>query len=193
MNYSSVSIRILCLSLIGFLTSVSHATVETYTIDPAHSSVGFGIRHFFTKVTGHFKNFEGTLKIDREALDKSEIKASIDTTSVDTSQPNRDKHLQTPEFFDTAKYPKMTFESKSWKKMTSDSYEVTGDLSLHGITKPVVLTVKSLGFGEGMKGSQISGWEAKTVIKRSDFGITTGAPAVGDDVEIEINVEAKRQ
>jgi len=177
---------------VAFASSAFAAT-ETYVADPAHSSVDFKISHFFSKVSGRFSKFEATINVDREALEKSVIKASIDVTSIDTAQPKRDDHLRNPDYFDVAKYPKMTFESKSWKKTGENEFEVTGDLNLHGVTKPMVLRVKSLGFGEGMKGAQLSGWEAKGKIKRSEFGITSGAPAVGDDVDIEINIEAKKQ
>jgi polyisoprenoid-binding protein YceI len=185
-------IKISFITLSLALTSSLFAATETYVADPAHSSVGFKISHFFSKVTGRFSKFEATINVDQAAMENSSIKADFDVGSVDTSQPKRDEHLKTPDFFDAAKYPKMTFESKSWKKTGDNEYDVAGDLSLHGVTKPVVLNVKCLGFGPGMKGSQLSGWEAHTKIKRSEFGMTTGGPAVGDDVDIEINIEAKK-
>ena len=174
-----------------FLASIAEAKTETYVIDPVHSAVEFHVRHFFSKVPGRFQKFEGTLLIDRENIEKSSVQAEIDIASIDTAQAKRDEHLRSKDFFDAAKYPKMTFQSKSWKKIGENEFEVTGDLTMHGVAKSVVLTVKSLGFGEGTKGSKISGWEAKTKIKRSDFGVSTGAPAVGDEVEIEINIESQ--
>ncbi len=183
----------LCISMLMGSVLIVEATTETYVIDPAHSSVEFNIRHFFSKVTGRFQKFEGTLSVDRDAMEKSEIKASIETSSIDTNQSKRDDHLRGADFFDVVKHPKMTFQSKSWKKTGENEFEVTGDLTLHGITKSVVLSVKNLGFGEGMKGAYLSGWEAHAKIKRSDFNMTYGGPAVGDEVEIEINIEAKRQ
>ena len=176
-----------------FLASIAEAKTEAYMIDPEHSAVEFHVRHFFSKVPGRFQKFTGTLSIDRENMEKSSVQAEIDITSINTSQEKRDEHLRSKDFFDAAKYPKMTFQSKSWKKINENEFEVTGDLTMHGVAKSVILSVKSLGFGEGMKGSKISGWEAKTKIKRSDFGISTGAPAVGDEVEIEINIESKLQ
>ncbi len=168
------------------------AAPETYIADPAHSSVQFRIKHFFSKVTGCFQKFESTITVDREAPEKNEVTASIDVASVDTNQQKRDNHLRSPDFFDAVKFPKMTFVSKSWKALGNDTFEVVGDLALHGVTKSVTLQVQNTGFGPGMQGSQISGWEVRGTLKRSDFGITTGAPAVGDDVEIEIDVEAKK-
>jgi polyisoprenoid-binding protein YceI len=173
--------------------AASFGATETYVADPAHSSVEFKISHFFSKVTGRFQKFTGSVTIDRADMTKSTLKADVDVSSVDTNQAGRDKHLQSPDFFDAAKFPKMTFESKSWKKLNENEFEVTGDLTLHGVTKPVTLNVKNLGFGKGMKDVEISGWEATGKIKRSEFGMTSGAPAVGDEVEIGINVEAKKE
>ncbi len=189
---SRINKTILFLTLLTPLFSALAAT-ETYVADVAHSSVHFGVRHFFTKVPGSFSKFEATIVVDRDAMEKSTIKASVDVDSINTNQEKRDAHLKTADFFDVAKFPKMTFASTAWKKTGDNEYDVAGDLTLHGVTKPVTLKVKSLGFGPGMKGTQLSGWEAKGAIKRSEFGMTGGAPAVGDDVEIEINVEAKKQ
>jgi len=171
----------------------AEAATETYAIDPAHSSVEFSVRHFLTKVKGRFQKFEGAITVDREAMEKSNVIASMETSSVDTNQAKRDEHLRKADFFDASKYPKMTFQSKSWKKVGDQEYEVAGDLMLHGVIKPATLTVKCLGFTQGMKGAPISAWEVHGKIKRSDFGMTYGGPAVGDEVEIEINIEAKRQ
>ena len=173
-------------------TLSSQAAPASYTIDPAHSSVQFRIKHFFSKVTGRFQKFEGSFVVDPDAPDKSQAKATIDVASIDTNQPKRDEHLRSADFFDVAKYPQMTFVTKSWARVAPDEYDVVGDLTLHGVTKPVSLHAKNTGSGAGMQGSQISGWEVRGTLKRSDFGITTGAPAVGDDVEIEIDIEAKK-
>lgn len=166
------------------------AQVETYKIDPAHSSVGFGIRHFFTKVPGVFTKFSGAITVDRANLEKSSVEATIDVTSVNTTQPKRDAHLQSPDFFKSSEFPSITFKSTSWKKTGDTTYDVTGDLTMKGVTKPVVLKVKSLGFGPGMGGSKISGWEASTMLDRRDFGISYGQGMVSNDVDVSINVEA---
>ncbi len=192
MNRTQLKSILILLSAVALVASVD-AKPDTYTADVAHSSVEFHVTHFFSKVAGHFNKFEATLTVDKDAMESSSVKAEIDITSVDTSQPKRDAHLQGADFFDAAKFPKMTFQSKSWKKTADNEYEVAGDLTLHGVTKPVTLTVKSLGFGEGMKGVQLSGWSATTKIKRSEFGMTGSIPMVGDEVEISINVEAHKQ
>ena len=182
-----------CAAFFFAASAIARAEVETYDIDPNHSSVQFRISHFFSKVSGRFDKFEGAITVDREAMEKSAVSASIDVASVNTNQEGRDKHLRSADYFDAEKHPKMTFQSKSWKKTSGNEFEASGDLTLHGVTKPVILNVKSLGFGEGMKGAKISGWEVRAKIKRSDYGMTAGTPAVGDEVEIEINIEAKRK
>lgn len=173
---------------------VSNATAnETYTIDPVHSSVGFKIRHFVAKVPGKFTQFSGTIAVDRANLEKSSAEATIQVTSIDTENQKRDDHLRSADFFDATKFPTMTFKSKSWKKTGVDKYDVTGNLTLKGVTKEVVLKVTSLGFGPGMGGAQLSGWEAATTINKADFNMKDPAmldAALGDEVEITINVEA---
>jgi polyisoprenoid-binding protein YceI len=172
-----------------FHLKIVQATSEIYTIDPARSTVEFSISNMGAKVSGKFQKFSGTITVERDAMEKSEVKAEIDTASVDTNQKKRDKHLQTKDFFTVDKFPTMNFQSKTWKKISDKEYEVVGDFTLLGITKPVTLAVKDLTFGE----SSMSVKNIHGKIKRSDFGMTYGKPATGDDVEIDINVEAKKQ
>jgi len=177
---------------LGLLVS-TRAASETYTIDPVHSSVGFTVRHVFSKVPGSFSKFSGTIVVDQANPAANTVEATIEIGSVNTASEKRDGHLQTPDFFDAAKFPAITFKSKSWAKTGADTYDVTGDLTIHGVTKSVVLQVMSLGFGPGMMGSPVSGWEATTTINRRDFGVDGPAmlgKAVGDEVAITINVEA---
>jgi polyisoprenoid-binding protein YceI len=169
----------------------SFAAVETYAMDPAHSSVNFSIRHLFSEVPGHFNKFTGTLTVDRDNMEKSSAEATIDVASVDTANAMRNGHLQKPEFFDAAKFPTITFKSTSWKKTGEDTYDVTGDLTIKGVIKPVVLKVEVLGFGPGLQpGVQVSGWKATTTVHRSDFGVSAFPKVVGEDVAITINAEA---
>ncbi len=173
------------------VVATSRAAVETYVADPAHSSVNFTIRHFFTDVPGRFTRFQAVLKVDRADLEKSSAEATIQIASVETSNSDRNAHLQKPEFFDAAKHPTMTFKSTSWKKTGDDTYDVTGDLTIKGVTKPVVLKVQSLGFGEGLPpGTMLSGWKATTTIHRDDFGVSAFPKFVGADVAVTINLEA---
>lgn len=172
----------------------AQAAVETFTIDPAHSSVSFRIRHFFTPVPGQFTQFQGAISVDRDDMEKNSAEATINVASVDTRQEKRDTHLKSPDFFDVQKFPSMSFKSKSWRKTGTDTYDVTGDLTIKDVTKEVVLKTKSLGFGPGMKpGSQMSGWEATTTINRKEFGMNLKPmleKMLGEDVEVTINVEA---
>ena len=173
------------------LVQPASAAIETYTADPAHSSVNFNIRHFFTKVPGRFTTFTATLNVDRDHLEQSTAEATIEIASVKTEATDRDAHLQKPEFFDAARFPTMTFKSKSWKKTGENTFDVTGALTIKGVTKETVLKVKSLGFGPGMApGTMLSGWEATATVLRADFGVSAFAGVVGADVEITINLEA---
>lgn len=179
-------------ALLLLAANFASAAVETYVIDPVHSSIGFTIRHFVSKVPGSFSKVNGTITVDRDNLEKSSVDAVIDVASITTSNEKRDAHLNSPDFFDTAKYGTSTFKSTSWKKTGEDTFDVTGDLTLHGVTKPVVLQVTLLGFGPGPRG-QLSGWEGSTKLKKSDFGVQGPAmlsKALGDEVTLHITIEA---
>lgn len=169
------------------------AQVETYEIDTAHSGVTFKIRHFVGKTPGSFEKFTGTLKLDRDNLENSEVDVTIEASSIDTNNDNRDEHLNEDDYFHTTKFPVLTFKSTKWEKTGEDSYDITGDLTMLGETHPVTLHAALIGFGEGRNGAFLTGWEAKATIERSTWGFTAGAPAVGDEVEISITVEAIRQ
>jgi polyisoprenoid-binding protein YceI len=185
--------RLLLSALTLALAFSAQAAVETYKIDPTHSSVGFNIRHFFTKVPGDFTKFEGTITVDRDNLEKSSAEATIQATSIQTRNDKRDSDLRSDNFFAVEKYPTIHFKSTSWAKTGEDTFDVTGDLTIKEITHPVVLKVKSLGFGPGMQGAMLSGWEGTTKINRRDFGIKLNPgleKVLGEDVEISISVEA---
>ncbi len=177
-------------SLVLSLIAPARAAVETYKIDPVHSTVGFTIRHFFTKVPGVFTKFSGKIMVDRDNLENSSVEATIEVPSIDTRVEKRDDDLRSDHFFDATKFPAIVFKSKAWKKTSEDTFDITGDLTIHGVTKEVVLQAKSLGFGPGMNGAMLSGWEATTTLNRNDFGITRYPKLLGDDVPVTINVEA---
>lgn len=186
------------LAVLSIAYTACAQNTETYKIDPVHSSVGFKIRHFFSKVAGRFSEFEGTIAVNNEDLTSSSVEATIQAASIDTNNEKRDNHLRSADFFDTEKYPTITFKSTAWKQVEKDTYDVTGDLTMHGVTKPTTLRVKFLGAGPGAKG-QTSGWEATTTIDRSAFGIAWnkaaegGGAILGNDVEIQLYIEAIRQ
>lgn len=179
----------------GALTA--HAD-ETYKIDPVHSSISFKVRHFFSYVNGSFKKFEGTISVDRDHPEKSSVTATIDAASIDTKNEKRDADLRSEDFFEVAKYPTITFKSKSVKQTGADSGDIVGNLTMHGVTKEITLHVKFLGKGQGMGGKPISGWQVTPEpIKRSEYGLNwskmvEGTAVVGEEVTISIDVEADK-
>ena len=174
---------------LGSLVSAP-AAVETYDIDPVHTWVGFTVGHFFTPVPGFFGKVKGTIVVDRAQLTNSTAEAVIEVASITTNTSMRDDDLRSANFFAAAQFPTMTFKSKVWKNTGGDSYAVTGDLTIKSVTKEVVLNVTALGFGPGMKGAAISGWEVTTRLDRRDFGIAADQGLVGNNVEVVIHVEA---
>jgi len=171
---------------------------DTYKIDPVHSAISFKVRHFFSYVSGNFTKFDGTINVDPDHPDKSSVTATIDTASVDTKNERRDEDLRSADFFDVAKYPSITFKSKNVKQTGTDSGDIVGDLTMHGVTREVTLHVKFLGKGMGMGGKAVSGWQVTTEpIKRSDYGLVwskliQGTALVGEEVRISIDVEADK-
>ena len=180
-------------ALLG-LFATARAEVEVYKIDPVHSSTGFTLRHLLSRFTSSFTKTNGTITVDRDNLEKSSVEATVEIDSVSTADPKRDGHIKSPDFFDAAKFPSATFKSKSWKKTGESTFDVTGDLTIRDVTKEVVFHVTLNGFGPGMKpGSTVSGWEATTTIKKSDFGVMGPAmlaKALGDEVTLNISIEA---
>jgi polyisoprenoid-binding protein YceI len=191
--------KILLLALVSaFVLAQSGFAADTYVFDKAHSTMGFQVRHLFSKVPGKFDDFQGKIQFDEANPENSTVEVKIKTASVDTGVAMRDKDLRSPNFFDVEKFPEITFTSKSVKRTGETTGEVTGDLTMHGVTKQVVLNVELLGKGAGMEGKTVSGWEAKTNLKRSEFGLSwnkmiEGTQVVGDDVEIDLHVEADKE
>jgi polyisoprenoid-binding protein YceI len=186
-----------CLSAVLLIQSAFAA--DTFVFDKVHSTIGFQIRHLFSTVPGKFDDFTGTINFDEANPDNSSVEVTIQSASVDTGFEKRDDDLRSPNFFDAKQFPTITFKSTSVKATGSNTADVTGDLTMHGVTKEVVLKVELLGKGPGPKpGSLISGWDASTALKRSDYGLAwnkviEGTQIVGDDVKIELHVEADKQ
>jgi polyisoprenoid-binding protein YceI len=170
---------------------------ETYSIDPGHSEVGFSIRHMVTNVRGRFNDFSGTVNMDPKNLPKSSVELHIKAASIDTAVPDRDKHLRGADFFDVEKYPEITFKSESIAPAGKDKYNVTGTLTLHGVSKKVTLPVSFLGQAKDPWGGTRAGFETATTLNRKDYGIVwnkaidNGGVLLGEDVKVEINLEAK--
>lgn len=187
-------------ALVAAALSASQAlAADTYSIDPAHSNIGFTVRHFFSRVPGHFTKVDGTIVYDAQDLAKSTVNVSIDTASIDTEEPKRDAHLKSPDFFDAEKYPKITFVSTRVTPAGDKKAKVEGTLTIRGVSKPVTLDVDLLGTGPDGWGGVRSGFEARTKINRQDFGVAWnkaiegGGTVLSDDVDIVLNVEAIRQ
>jgi polyisoprenoid-binding protein YceI len=176
------------------------AQVNVYKIDGAHSEADFAIKHLaISTVHGSFRGVSGEVKFDDKDFTKSSVDAVIDVNTVDTGVAARDSHLKSPDFFDTAKFPTMTFKSTRVEK-AGDHYNLIGDLMLHGVTKQVTLALEVPPKPQAdQKGNIHRGFTATTTIKRQDFGLLwagkTGAgdAVLGDDVKIEIDLEAVQQ
>ncbi len=166
--------------------------VETFAFDKNHTLVGFRVRHIVTKVEGRFKGFEGKIWIDRANPSASRVDLTIQTASIDTGVEGRDKDLRSPNYFDVEKYPTISFKSSKIEPKGNDQYDVTGDFSMHGVTKTIRVPVKALGFGK-MGKTEKAGFEIALPINRKEYGIVSGSPVVGDEVEINIQVEANKQ
>ena len=168
----------------------------TWTIDTTHASVGFSVRHMMlAKVRGHFTKWEGKIELDDANPAASSVEASIDVASIDTREAQRDGHLRSADFFDAEKYPKISFRSTKIEPK-GDGYQLTGDLSMHGVTKPVRLEVENLGGGKDPWGKQRVAFAAKGQIDRREFGLVwnqaleTGGVLVGEKIDVEIEVQA---
>lgn len=184
-------------STIVALSLPAMAFAATWNIDPEHSNVGFKVRHLMvSNVKGQFDKHSGVVNIDDKDITKSKVEVTIDIASINTNVQKRDDHLRSADFFDVATYPAMTFVSKKVAKAGKDKLKVTGDLTLHGITKEVVLNVE----GPTMEikdpwGAIRRGAVANTKINRKDFGLVwnkaleTGGVVVGDEIAITLEVE----
>ncbi len=171
---------------------------ETYQLDKAHSTVGFQVRHIFTMVGGSFQDFSGTVRIDRARPEASSVEFTIQAASIFTNEPKRDEHLKSPDFFDTAKHPTISFKSTAVKPAGGSSYEVTGDLTMRGVTRQVTLPVTFLGEAKDPWGNEKVGFELATVLNRKEFGINwnkaldQGGVLVGDEVKVQISVQGNK-
>jgi polyisoprenoid-binding protein YceI len=181
---------------LALLASLPAFAADTYKIDPVHSSVGFRVTHLLvTKVNGRFTKFSGAITVDQANLAKSSVDVAIETDSIRTDNDTRDNHLRTPDFFDAAKYPAITFKSTSVKQVAPDQLDVTGTLTIKGVSKTVVVPVKNWITAPGMApNSMNAGLEATLKIDRSEFnvGISKFDAVISKDVELNLTVEANK-
>lgn len=187
--------------LIAIVLTVFTVNAQTtWKLDIAHSKVQFAISHMvISEVTGRFKDFDATLTQTKDDFTNAKLEATIKVNSIDTDNESRDKHLKSPDFFDVEKYQEIKFVSKPFEKSGKDKYKITGALTMHGITKMIVLDTKFNGQANDPWGNTKAGFKATAVVNRKDFGIVynttleTGGLLIGEDVEITISVEMAKE
>jgi polyisoprenoid-binding protein YceI len=192
--------RLRSLALLGLVAASPAFAADTYLIDKTHSEASFQVRHLgISNVRGHFDDFEGSININREKPEASSVEFTIKAASINTSDADRDKHLRSPDFFDVEKFPTIGFKSSKVASKGTNNYEVTGTLTIHGVSKEVTIPVTHLGFVKDPWGNDKIGFELNTVLNRKDFGLTwnktldSGGVLVGDEVKISINLEAAKK
>lgn len=177
-----------------------------YIFDTAHSHIGFSVSHILVKVPGDFKDYDGGFSFDPKSPEKSKVKVTIQVNSINTGMDRRDEHLKSPDFFDMAKYPTITFVSKKVTSAGDQKYSVEGDLTMHGVSKAVTLDVDYLGQDDQM-GTPIVAFSATTKIDRRDFGLVYGKDKmtgkdlltaggnliVGNEVTIQLDITGKNK
>lgn len=172
------------------------STKTTYNIDKAHSEATFQVRHLLTKVRGRFSDFEGAIEYNELQPEQSSVNVSIKAASIDTSERDRDTHLRSADFFDVEKFPALTFTSRRITGKGDQRFDVTGDLTIHGVTRPVTFDVTLLGKAKDPWGNERIAFEAETAINRKEYGLNwnaaleTGGFLVGDEVKISLSVQA---
>lgn len=171
--------------------------VRTFAIDKAHSEAIFQVRHLVTRVRGRFTDLGGTVSFDEASPEASAVAFTIQAASIDTGTPARDAHLRSGDFFDVEKHPAISFLSTGIKASGAGVYEVTGDLTMRGVTRRITLPVSYLGKAKDPWGKEKLGFETEVTINRKDFGLTwnaaleTGGFLVGDEVKISVSVQAQ--
>jgi len=183
------------LATLALLPSLALAAPSTWKIDTSHSTAGFSVRHLvISQARGEFTKYAGTVQLDEADLARSRVEATIEAASIDTRNADRDAHLRSPDFFDVARYPTITFTSTKVTQGAKDRLAVEGNLSLHGVTRPVTLDVALTPEVKGLYGETRRGFAATAKISRKEFGLTwnkliEAGPALGDEVTIALDVE----
>ena len=193
------SILITALVATPLFAQTPAASTEAWGVDKAHSNATFKIRHIVSQVTGSFNDFDAAINIDRANPANSSVEFTIQATSINTANENRDNHLRSPDFFDVAKFPTISFKSTSVKPKSKTEFDVTGNLTMHGVTKQITLPVTFLGFGKDPRGTEKGGFEIETTLNRKDYGIVwnrnidEGGVLLGDDVKVTIDLEVGKK
>jgi polyisoprenoid-binding protein YceI len=192
MKIRTLALGFFLAGLAGAATSYQACASETYQADPVHSSVIFRVKHANTAYFwGRFNEITGAFALDSADPSQVKLQFEVKAASVDTGNAKRDQHLKGPDFLNAVQFPTITFASKSVEK-SDKAYLVTGEMTLHGVTKPITVHLWPTGTGKGPTGAAIGGIEANVTIHQSDFGITKMAGMIGDDVWINISVEGVR-
>jgi polyisoprenoid-binding protein YceI len=178
----------------AMLTLANLHAGEIYQFDQTHSKISFGVHHLLGNANGEFHRFSGTIDLNRDAPEQSTVSARIEVASIDTGIVKRDDHLRSPDFFDARKYPEITFKGQNVKRTGDRSADVTGNLTMHGVARPIVLHVQLLDSASNDR----SRWKVTTApLKRRDFGLLFGGSAeavsgIGQEVSINIEIESRR-
>jgi polyisoprenoid-binding protein YceI len=183
------------LILFTFLTSAAFTVrgADTFKIDPVHSSVLFGIKHVgVTNFYAFFNDISGTVTFDKDNPAKSSFELTVPVESLYSRNPKRDQHLKSPDFFNAKQFPTLSFKSTK-VEASGDTYKVSGDFTLHGVTKPITIEFNKGPEGKGMEGEVRGGGETRFTIKRSDYGMTFMQGALGDEVDIIVSVEGVKK
>lgn len=183
------------------MTSTSTKTgTTTYAIDASHSQVGFSVKHMmFSTVRGNFRGFEGTIEVDSDNPANSSVNVTIDASTISTGDQKRDDHLRSADFFDVETYPTITFKSTSIDFDDPDDFTINGDLTMHGVTRPVKIKAEQTGEGTSPWGVEVAGFEGSTKVNRKEFGLNwnasleKGGVLVGDEIKIDLELEAAKQ
>ena len=189
----NISQLIFVLGLLIIFSSVAYSA-ETYKLDPGHSSIVFRVKHLgIAYVYGRFNGPTGSFVFDESSPSKSAIEMQAETKNIDTAVEKRDTHLKSPDFFNAGEYPLVSFKSSSVKKISGNTYEVSGDLTLLGKTRPITAEVNATGAGKDPWGNFRMGFETSFSIKRSEFGMGFMMGGVSDEVNLTVSVEGIRQ
>jgi polyisoprenoid-binding protein YceI len=185
--------RLMIVMVALFSVAGVHAA-DTWSIDTAHSGVNFKVRHLISKTSGNFGTFDGKIVTDFDNLEASSVEFTIDANSIDTNNADRDKHLRSEDFFNVAKFPAITFKSTKITRVNDTMFAVTGDFTMHGVTKEMMIPVEFTGSMKDPWGKTRAGFSLETTLDRKEFGIVwnkaldTGGVMLGDEVEVNIDL-----